>query len=71
MPFHKKPSWPSILTAEPALPILAQAPNKADETYSWIPQEPAHPGSLQPAGRGAGIMELLAVPLSADQIDGT
>lgn len=67
----QKPKWPSILTAEPALPIPAQAPNKADETYSWNPREPAHPGSPQPVGRCAGILELLVELLSADQIGGT
>lgn len=56
----QKPSWPSIRTAESALPIPAQAPNKADETYSWNPQRPVHPGSLQLVSKCAGILELLA-----------
>lgn len=76
MPFHRSlSSWLSVLTAEPALPIPAQAPNKADETYSWNPLGPAHQpvgvGSLQPVGRCAGILELLVELQSADQIGGT
>lgn len=61
----QNPSWLSILTAESALPIPAQAPNKADETNSWNPQRPVHPGFLQLVGNCTGILELLVELLGA------